>query len=83
MNISLTPKLETMVKKKVESGMYNSASEVIREALRLLEEKDNLYQMRLKALKQNIQDGINSGESSSLDIENIKAEARKQREQVK
>tara|TARA_R110002096_G_scaffold61218_2_gene152174 strand:+ start:553 stop:795 length:243 start_codon:yes stop_codon:yes gene_type:complete len=35
MNISLTPELEMAVKKKVESGLYNNASEVIREALRL------------------------------------------------
>ena len=35
MHISLTPELEKAVKKKVESGLYNNASEVIREALRL------------------------------------------------
>lgn len=35
MHISLTPELENAVKKKVESGLYNNASEVIREALRL------------------------------------------------
>ena len=35
MNISLTPELEKAVKEKVDSGLYNNASEVIREALRL------------------------------------------------
>src|ERR1035438_5243793 len=40
MNVSLTPKLERFVSTKVESGRYNSASEVVREALRLLEEND-------------------------------------------
>ena len=40
MNVSLTPKLEKFVSAKVQSGRYNSASEVVREALRLLEEHD-------------------------------------------
>jgi antitoxin ParD1/3/4 len=40
MNVSLTPELEKFVSTKVESGRYNSASEVVREALRLLEEHD-------------------------------------------
>ena len=47
MNVSLTPQLEELVQKKVASGLYNSASEVIREALRLLEEQDRLRAMRL------------------------------------
>ena len=40
MNISLTPKLELYIKGKVASGLYNNASEVIREALRLLFERE-------------------------------------------
>ncbi len=41
MNISLTPELESAVKKKVDSGLYNNASEVIREALRLSIKQDH------------------------------------------
>ena len=41
MNVSLTPELEEFVSAKVGSGRYNSASEVVREALRLLEEHDS------------------------------------------
>src|ERR1700690_39659 len=41
MNVSLSPELERFVGSKVESGRYNSASEVVREALRLLEEHDS------------------------------------------
>ena len=41
MNVSLTPELEKFVSAKVGSGRYNSASEVVREALRLLEEHDS------------------------------------------
>ena len=40
MNVSLTPELEQFVQDKVQTGRYNSASEVIREALRLLEEHE-------------------------------------------
>jgi hypothetical protein len=40
MNVSLTPRLEEIVRRKVASGLYNNASEVIREALRLLVERD-------------------------------------------
>ena len=40
MNISLTPQLEKLVNDRVESGLYTSASEVIREALRLLDSRD-------------------------------------------
>ena len=40
MNVSLTPELEKFVNNKVQTGRYNSASEVVREALRLLEEHE-------------------------------------------
>lgn len=76
MNISLTPHLEHLVKTKVESGLYNSASEVMREALRLLEERDQLNTLRLEALRRDIQEGMDSGESLPLDMEAIKARGR-------
>ncbi len=40
MNVSLTPELDRFVAEKVESGRYTSASEVVREALRLLQEHE-------------------------------------------
>jgi antitoxin ParD1/3/4 len=46
-NVSLTPELEKFVTAKVHSGRYNSASEVVREALRLLEEHDASRTARL------------------------------------
>lgn len=49
MNVSLTPELDQFVAGKVESGRYNSASEVVREALRLLEERDQARSARLAA----------------------------------
>jgi antitoxin ParD1/3/4 len=58
MNVSLTPELEALVAEKVESGRYTSASEVIREALRLLEEQDQLRQKRLLEVKRKIDRGL-------------------------
>lgn len=61
LNVSLTPQLEELVKAKVSSGMYNSASELVREALRLLDERDQVREMRLQALRKAVQEGIDSG----------------------
>ena len=44
MNVSLTPELEQLVNEKVDSGLYQTASEVVREALRLLKERDHARQ---------------------------------------
>lgn len=46
MNVSLTPELEKLVAERVASGQYASASEVVREALRLLHERDQLTHLR-------------------------------------
>ncbi len=42
MNVDLSPQLEDLVRQKVASGLYTSASEVVREALRLMDEQDRL-----------------------------------------
>jgi len=76
MNISLPPQLENLVKNKVESGLYSSASEVLREALQLLEERDQLDKLRIEALRSDIQKGLDSGEATPLDIEAIKERGR-------
>jgi antitoxin ParD1/3/4 len=46
MNVALTPQLEAMIRERVESGRYNNASEVVREALRLLEEHERVQHLR-------------------------------------
>ena len=79
MNISLTPQLESMVKQKVGTGLYNSASEVVREALRLLEAKDQLNELKLTTLRQEIKKGLDSGESTPLKMEEIKSKAKMRR----
>ncbi len=79
MNVSLTSELERYVKSKVATGMYNSVSEVMREALRLLEERDAIQAIRIEALRQDINKGMDSlerGEVKPLDIEAIKAKGR-------
>ena len=91
MNISLTPELESFVQGKVQSGMYHSASEVVREGLRLLREQDQLRDIRLAELKAQVQIGIDQldqrqytghdEESLRLDIEQIKRQARLRLEQ--
>ena len=81
MNVSLTPELEQYVQEKVSSGLYYSASEVIREGLRLLREREQLQQIRLQELRQDIQAGLDSGESTPLNMQAVKAKARQRRQQ--
>ena len=79
MNVSLTPQLENLLKEKVATGMYNSVSEVVREALRLLNERDCLNATKLDALRQEITQGItalDSGEGKPLDIKHLKTKGR-------
>ncbi len=71
MNISLTPELEQLVNDKVKTGMYQTASEVIREGLRLLRERDQ----RVEALRRDVRAGfeaVERGEFTEYDATNIK-----------
>ncbi|MET0355421.1 MAG: type II toxin-antitoxin system ParD family antitoxin [Cellvibrio sp.] len=82
MNVSLTAQLESYIQQKVASGMYNSASEVMREALRLMAEKDAIHTIKLESLRKDVQQGLHSldsGEGKELDINAIKAKARSTR----
>ncbi len=58
MNVSLTPQLEKLVAGKVRGGLYNSASEVVREALRLLHERDQVREQHLAELRKQVAVGI-------------------------
>jgi len=66
MNVSLTPELEQFVHTKVKSGRYLSASEVVREALRLLEERDRLREIRIGTLRQEIAIGIEQSDRGDV-----------------
>ncbi len=79
MNVNLTPHLEDMVRQKVASGLYSSSSEVVREALRLMEEQDRLKSAKLDQLRQDIREGLNSGSPIPWNAAEVKKEARKRR----
>ena len=56
---------------KVATGHYTSASEVIREALRLMQQQDEIREAKLARLRQDVEDGFNSGLAGPLDMEEI------------
>lgn len=60
LNVSLTPELEELITAKVASGRYLSASEVVRDGLRLLEERDRSRQQALESVREKIDRGLAS-----------------------
>lgn len=76
-NVSLTPVLEEYVNAKVKSGDYRSVSEVVRDGLRLLKEKDLLQDAKLAALREAVKQGVESGRATALDMDEILEKARK------
>lgn len=61
MNVSLTPTLEDLIREKVESGLYNNASEVVREALRLMNMHEQLlFEEKRERLRVYLKEGIDS-----------------------
>ena len=75
-SISLTPELLGLIKAKVKSGRYTSTSEVVREALRLLERADRQDAERLDGLRRAWTDGIESDDAGTLDFDEIRAAAK-------
>ncbi|MGA2486674.1 MAG: type II toxin-antitoxin system ParD family antitoxin [Roseiarcus sp.] len=76
MNISLTEELANFVKAKVSGGRYASSSEVVREALRLMEKVERQEAEKLGLLRQAWREGVDSGEAGALDFAALKQEAR-------
>ncbi len=84
MEIILTPELENLVNRKIQSGRYNSPSEVVREGLLLLKREEDLKKLQVEELRGEVQKGIdaikqgNSKTYNSADemVENIISEAR-------
>ena len=77
MNVFLPPQLEELVNRKVESGLYTCASEVVVEALWLLDARDRLREIKLQELRKEIQKGLDSGPAGPIDFAAIKARGRK------
>jgi len=85
MNVSLTPEIEGWVQEKVESGFYQSASEVMREALRLMRTYENAREEALQDLRAELLLGLHqlengdAVEGNDAFFESIKAEGRGRR----
>ena len=73
-SLSLGEHWEVFIKNEVASGRYGSASEVVRDALRDMEERKS----KMEALKSALIDGEESGDAGELDIQDIKRKARAQ-----
>jgi antitoxin ParD1/3/4 len=66
MNVRLTPELQTLVQTKVRSGFYTSASDLVCEAVRLLDRRDRAGRRRVREIREQIDEGwfsLKSGES--------------------
>jgi antitoxin ParD1/3/4 len=79
MNVNLTPQLEELVRAKVASGMYTSASEVVREALRLMDHQDRLQAAKLDQLREDVRQGLASGPAEAWNAKDLKDKARARR----
>jgi len=71
-NVVLTAPLEAMVHDKVAAGLYSSPSEVMRDALRLMQEQDDIRAMRLEQLRGDVAKGLASGPSEPWDVDTVK-----------
>src|SRR5260370_35750110 len=79
MNVSLTDELANFVKAKVTSGRYASSSEVVREALRLMESLERREAEKLSLLRKAWQEGIDGGDAGEVDFAAVKQQARARR----
>lgn len=76
MNVSLTEELAEFVKSKVAGGRYSSSSEVVREALRIMEKVEQQEIGKLHFLRKARREGIDSGDAGELNFAELKKEAR-------
>ena len=60
MNVKLSPVFEAYIQEQLVSGLYQNASEVIRESLRLKMQQDETYQAKLESLKRDVSEGMAS-----------------------
>jgi antitoxin ParD1/3/4 len=66
MNLSLPPDLDNMIRAKLESGLYDSWTQVIREALILLDERDQMRALRRERLLRELAIGIDQANDRQL-----------------
>ncbi|MGB3652664.1 MAG: type II toxin-antitoxin system ParD family antitoxin [Rivularia sp. (in: cyanobacteria)] len=65
-SISLTPELEQFIQSQIASGKYSSTEEVITAGIKLLEERENIYQGRFEELKREIAIGVEASERGEV-----------------
>jgi antitoxin ParD1/3/4 len=73
---------ETFIRDLLASGRYASASEVVRDGLRLLEHREKQQEAKIEALRNAIGQGLESGPAAPLDMEAVKKRARAERAQA-
>lgn len=78
MNVNLSETFENYIQAQLASGTYNNASEVVREALRLKMQQDELYQTKLEALRAAIIEGEQSGPATPWDMDEMIKEAKQE-----
>ncbi|WP_096598931.1 type II toxin-antitoxin system ParD family antitoxin [Calothrix sp. NIES-2100] len=66
MNISFTPELEQFIQSQVTSGKYASTEEVIIAGIKLLEERESIYQGRFEELQREIMIGVEASERGEV-----------------
>ncbi len=74
MLVSLTPKLEELIRRKMASGLYGDESEVVREALPLLQARDEAEQGRLEELRKALTEGEASGIAADFSMDDLTVE---------
>jgi len=85
LNVSLTPQQEARIRERVSSGEYISASEVVRAALRLLEQQEEMRKLQLDELRREVMVGVaqaEAGDVETLDAAAIESVKRRGRERL-
>ena len=77
MNVSLNPHYDSLIDELVSSGQYNSAGEVIRSGLRLLEQQRKEQELKTAYYKQEIQKGLDSGDAGAWNKDDFLTKAKK------
>lgn len=89
MNVSLTPHFEKLIQREISSGRYQSASEVVRDALRMFQERKNERDRKFEQLRKDIAIGIkhaDEGRTVPFDdalVARVKREGRKKLAKVR
>ncbi len=76
-SVALTPEFMALLKEAVDTGEYNSASEVIRDALRHWKERRSIQELSTEDLRRLWQEGVGSGPGRFKSVDAIKKEARR------